>query len=85
MAGTPIKFEIVKHIGVINRNIMEWSAAQIWYQRLGRAAWENEPWNHFDKTGDWARCRGVPEWIRIVSFASVWAARFDWEYKQTSL
>ena len=60
MAGTPIKFEIVKHIGVINRN-------------------------DFDKTGDWERCRGVPEWIRIVSFASVWAARFGWEYKQTSL
>ena len=25
MAGTPIKFEIVKHIGVINRNDRGWT------------------------------------------------------------
>ena len=37
MAGTPIKFEIVKHIGVINRNDRGWT------KELNIVSWNDQP------------------------------------------
>ena len=37
MAGTPIKFEIVNHIGVINRNDRGWT------KELNIVSWNDQP------------------------------------------